>query len=176
MNTNSLPPITPTEIEVQEISLLYDLHHFDCGDEDLNEFLKIDSLKYRDQLIAKTFLVIYKEQVVAFFSVMNDAIKLKLEETKGTQDLTRLHEYPALKVGRLGVDKNYQRRGLGKICFNFILGLARKINDASACRFITVDSYSGSVSFYERGGFKRNALHEKKNHFVSMRFDLLQKE
>lgn len=174
MDIHSLPPITPSEVEVQEVSSLYALHNFDCGDEDLNEFLKIDSLKYRDQLIAKTFLVIYKEQVVAFFSVMNDAIKLKLEETKGTQNLTRLNEYPALKVGRLGVDNNYQRRGLGEICINLILGLGRKINDASACRFITVDSYLESVVFYERRGFIRNQMYEKKFNFVSMRLDLLE--
>jgi len=144
-----------------------------CGDEDLNEFLKIDSLNYRNQLIAKTFLVIYKEQVVAFFSVMNDAIKLKQEESSGTQNLIRLHEYPALKVGRLGVDKHYQRRGLGTICFNFILGPARKINDASTCRFITVDSHPESTAFYERQGFVRNQRYGKKQNFVSMRLDLL---
>ncbi len=166
--------ITPSKVEVQEISPLYALDSFDCGDADLNEFLKIDSFGYRDQLIAKTFLVIHKEQVVAFFSVMNDAIKLKLEETNAAQNLTRLHEYPALKVGRLGVDENYQRRGLGRICLGFILGLGRKINEASACRFITVDSYPESILFYERQGFIRNQIYERKQNFVSMRLDLLE--
>jgi len=113
--------IAPTDVKVEGVSKLYDLSNFDCEDKDLNEFLKQDSFKYKNQLIAKTFIVIYEEQVVAFFSVMNDAIKLKLEETEETPRLKRLREYPALKVGRLGVDKKFQRRGLGNIIIDLTL-------------------------------------------------------
>jgi len=146
---------------------------FYSGDKDLDESLKDDALRYGKQLIAKTFLVIYEERIVAFFSVMNDAIKLNQEETVQTKNLSRLHEYPALKIGRLAVDKTYQRKGFGKFAVDFVVGLAALINTSSACRFITVDSYHESILFYERNGFKRNALYEKKKDFVSMRWDIL---
>ena len=103
-----------SDVKVEEISKIYDLSDFDCGDRDLNEFLKYDSFTYKEQLIAKTFIVIFQEKAVAFFSVMNDAIKLKLIETEETKKLRRLHEYPSLKIGRLGVDKRYKRRGSWK--------------------------------------------------------------
>lgn len=118
----SITDIEPSDVKVVEISKIYDLSDFDCEDNGLNEFLKKDSFEYKNQLIAKTFLVIYEEHVVAFFSVMNDAIKLKLIETIETKRLRRLHEYPAIKIGRLGVDKRYKRRGVGKIIINFVIG------------------------------------------------------
>ena len=165
--------INPSQVKVEEISKIYDLSGFDCEDKDLNEFLKNDSFNYKKQLIAKTFIIIYKEEVVAFFSVMNDSIKLKLEETERTKGLKRLHEYPALKIGRLGVDKNFKRKGFGMFILDFVIGLTRSINQVSACRFITVDSYPNSIRFYEKQRFIKNSMYEKKRDFVSMRLDVI---
>ncbi len=168
------PGIDPSLVEVEELSKAYDFSLFDCEDKDLNEFLKEDALRYRDQLISKTFIVFYKEQVVAFFSVMNDSIKLNAQETQRTFNLMRLHEYPALKIGRLAVDKNHQKEGFGSFIIGFVIGLGRAANENSACRFITVDSYPQSIQFYEKQGFIANLMYEKKTHFISMRLDLLQ--
>ena len=104
---------------------------------------------------------------------MNDAIKLKLEETEETKQLIRLHEYPALKIGRLGVDKKFKRKGFGKFVIDFVKGLSRRINQISACRFLTVDSYPDAVNFYEKHRFIRNLMYEKKREFVSMRLDII---
>lgn len=164
--------IDGSRVKVEEISKVYDLRGFDCEDKDLNEFLKQDSFGYKKQLIAKTFLVIYKEKAVAFFSVMNDAIKLKLVETEETKELKRLHEYPALKIGRLGVDKNFKKKGFGNFIIKFVVGLGRSVNQVSACRFVTVDSYPNATSFYEKHGFIKNLMYEKKLDFVSMRLDI----
>ncbi len=165
--------ISLSMVRVEEISKIYDLSVFDCDDADLNEFLKLDSFKYKQQLIAKTFLVIYQEQVVAFFSVMNDSIKLKMNESEETKHLKRLHEYPALKIGRLGVDRMFRRKGIGSIIIKFVIGLTRSINKFSACRFLTVDSYPNAIGFYESHNFIRNMVYQKKKDFVSMRKDII---
>ncbi len=161
------------EIEIVELSPEYDLKHFDCEDTDLNEFLKEDAQKYKNQLIAKTYLALYNQEVIAFFSIMNDSIKLDPLETENTQKLQRLHEYPALKIGRLAVDKRFKKKGIGTFIFKYILGLTQIINDYASCRFLTVDSYHESIPFYEKIGFLRNIRYEKKKEYVSMRFDLL---
>ena len=165
--------IEPTEVRVEEIVNIYDLRDFDCEDGDLNEFLKRDSFEYKKQLIAKTFIVMYNENVVGFFSVMNDSIKLKLSETEDIKNLTRLHEYPAVKIGRLGVDKRFKGKGIGRIIILFVVGLTRRINEISACRFVTVDSYPESTLFYEKHGFIKNLMYEKKRDFISMRLDVI---
>ncbi|MBI2668287.1 GNAT family N-acetyltransferase [Candidatus Woesearchaeota archaeon] len=164
--------ITIRDVEIKELSNIYDLSGFDCEDDDLNEFLKKDAFEYRKELIAKTFLVIYKEQVIGFFSVMNDAVKLRTEESSFL-NVQHLHEYPSLKIGRLAVDKRFKKQGIGRICIDFIVGLGMVINETSACRFITVDSYPLSVGFYEKQGFVQNQMYSEKRNFVSMRLDLL---
>lgn len=158
---------------VEELSPDHDLFSFDCGDKDLNEFLREDALRYQEQLIAKTYVVIYLQKIIAFFSVMNDSLKLNIEETMSTPRLRRLHEYPAIKIGRLGVDKQYKQKGFGSFIIGYVVGLARLVNTNSACRFVTVDSYHESVPFYEKQGFIRNQMYEKKQDFTSIRLDLL---
>ena len=39
------------------------MSRFDCGDKDINEFLKQDAITYQDKKIAITTLFIYKEEV-----------------------------------------------------------------------------------------------------------------
>ena len=49
--------------------------HFDCGDEDLNDFFLNDSKSYSRQLLAVTYALESKDETVAFFSVLNDSIR-----------------------------------------------------------------------------------------------------
>ena len=51
------------------------LHHFDCDDADINEFLHEDALNYQLQKIANTYLFLDdKGEIVAFFSISNDCL------------------------------------------------------------------------------------------------------
>lgn len=54
---------------------------FDCGDDDLNEFLLVDSFINIDNSLSKIYLCLYEKEVVAFFSLSADSIKIneKLE-------------------------------------------------------------------------------------------------
>ena len=64
---------------------------FDCGDDDLNEFLLKDSIKNIKYNLCTLFLCYYKDNVVGFFSLSADSIKIneKLEINYST--------YPAVK-------------------------------------------------------------------------------
>jgi len=165
------------DIKVTRLSKLYDISSFDCGDSDLNEFLKEDSFRYQGRKIANTFLITYKEKVIGFFSLCTDALKLDVTE-KSYYRLSKkpLPEYPAMKIARLAVDKSCQKKQLGRLIINIAVGFIKyQISDVVGCRFITVDSYSGAVGFYTKFGFAVNEhkKYKKKESYVSMRFDLL---
>lgn len=49
---------------------------FNCGDADLNDFLINDAKNYQNELLAVTYLLIDGEQIVAFFSLLNDLISI----------------------------------------------------------------------------------------------------
>lgn len=46
---------------------------FDCGDEDLNDFLLTDAQNYQKSLLAVTYLVKDSDDVIGYFSLLNDA-------------------------------------------------------------------------------------------------------
>ena len=66
----------------------------------------------------------------------------------------RYAELPAVKIGRLGVSGEYQRKGVGTILIN----LGKQIfttRNRTGCRFITVDAYNDPavMGFYENNDF-----------------------
>ena len=55
---------------------------FSCSDTDLNNFLFEDAKKYTNELLAATFLVESEDSIVAYFSLINDSVNLKYNESK----------------------------------------------------------------------------------------------
>ena len=62
------------------------LNSFNCGDKDLNEFLKKDALEYEKNLLAKTYLLITKKskKIIAFYSMLNDKVSLIQTRSKNS--------------------------------------------------------------------------------------------
>ena len=89
----------------------YQFGSFDCGEPDLNDFLLTDAKEYASRLLTVTYLIESNDEIAAFFSLSNDRISLS-ESDKATWRRIkyafphRKHrsDYPAVKIGRLGVD------------------------------------------------------------------------
>ncbi len=154
---------------------------FDCGDADLNDFLFSDAIDYYKSMMALTYLLedTSANKTVAYYSLLNDKIVFDPDEKKLWNRLNRRianskrrKEYPAVKIGRLAISKEYTGQHLGTL---IILQLKYTFStmNRSACRFLTVDAYADAVHFYEKCGF--NFLSEKDRHSPtrSMYFDLI---
>ena len=102
---------------------------FDCGDEDLNEFLLEDSFINIDNSLSKIYLCLYENKVVAFFSLSADSIKIneKLEIAYRT--------YPAIKIGRLAVHKDFQGMHIGSILIDWVVGFCLELRKDIGVRF-----------------------------------------
>jgi len=141
-----------------------DFKPFDCGDSDLNEFFNIDSFKFQKQLLSVTYVIASDIETIAFYSLSNDKIsKYEIPENNPwnafrkkqlVKEKSRLSSYPCVKIGRLGVNKNYQSKGIGEFLLNKIK-LDFVTNNKTGCRFITVDAYNNekTIAFYRRNGF-----------------------
>ncbi len=157
------------DFEIPEIGL------FDCGDDDLNEFIRNDAWNYKRRLLAETYLFYPTEladqnifKPVAYASVCNDAITVVSEERKGEKRLffktaiqKRLpnskrffRSFPAVKIARLAVVKSIPRQGLGSEIINIFKKLFLTEN-RTGCLFLTVDAYNTpyTLSFYKKNGF-----------------------
>lgn len=152
---------------------------FDCEDSDLNEFLFEDAKNHLSDLFAVTYLLETKENTVAFFSLLNDKISYK--ETRGRtiwqafkEEITQsspLASFPAMKIGRLGVSKEFKSNGVGTFIVDYLKVLF-VTNNRTGCRFITADAYNDSLSFHEKNNFKYLTDKDKNRDTRLMYFDL----
>lgn len=155
-------------LKIQEFTLVrltknHNILPFDCGDNDLNEFLLFSSKLFQQDLLAVTYLLedIEANKTVAFISVLNDKIsaqyfesnnKFKNRIQKIFPEPKRFRDYPAIKIGRLGVSKEYERKHIGTDLINLIKYLFISEN-RTGCNYITVDAYRDSLAFYEKSEF-----------------------
>ena len=122
---------------------------FDCGDDDLNEFLFEEAVPYRKQLLATTFVIENDERTLGYYSLLNDSLLLKEEmfSSKSQYNKFRRELLP------------YPKRHLNnvpslKIIIDTIINHCVDLNEDEACRLITVDAYAQAVSFYQKIGFE----------------------
>lgn len=140
-----------------------DVTSFNCGDDDLNDFILHEAKFYRKELLAVSYVLESdgSHKVCAYFSMANDRISLSDFENKTEFNRFRKHRfvnekrlrsYPAVKLCRLAVDMNLRGQAVGTYLLNFIKSFF-VINNKTGCRFLTVDAYAGAIPFYEKNGF-----------------------
>ena len=145
----------------------------------MNEFLKKDAIAYQDQQIAQTTCIMHENNVVGFYTLACDSLVLEKREKRRLLHHKKQYiiSYPSIKLARLALSKEYKHQKIGSLFIKIIKGLAVELNQKGiACRFITVDAYSGAVDFYKKNGFIENFIPEerlKDERTISMRFDIL---
>ena len=153
---------------------------FDCGNDDLNEFFFKDSRLVCGQLIAITYAWIENEQTLAYFSVSNDAIARQVDKaaynraSRHVPNKKRFTTLPAVKIGRLAVDRRFHSNGIGTEILNFIKYWFTEGNK-TGCRFIIVDALNKTetLKFYSKNGFLFLTSKDEADKTRLMFFDLL---
>jgi hypothetical protein len=152
--------------------------------EPYTHFLQNDALSHQESNISETHLLINKKNadVMGYMTLFSDLVKLSKEE-KIEHEIINVEfmNFPALKIGKLAVDKRYeeQYKGIGTLMIQIAVGIANNVNKSgTAVRFLTVDAdiiNNPTVDkFYGINGFKENKEYiGKRKNFKSMRFDIL---
>ncbi|MBR5959202.1 MAG: GNAT family N-acetyltransferase [Salinivirgaceae bacterium] len=159
----------------------YVLTAFDCGDSDLNEFLLEDAKHFLEKRIANTFILEDNGCIAAYFCLLNDKVS-RVEVTnsrwKKIKDSfpegKRFRSYPAIKIGRFAVSKEYQDRNIGSMLLDLLKDQLNTQVSQSAFRFITVDAYLSAIHFYQKNGFVELSLKEEDEHTRLMFFDMME--
>ena len=151
---------------------------FSCSDTDLNNFLFEDAKKYTNELLAATFLVENEDSIVAYFSLINDSVNLKYNESKtknrfnrALPNAKRINNYPAIKIGRLAVSESFISNNIGSQIISLTKRWFRP-NSFSGCRFILVDAYAAAIPFYIKNGFQFLTSEDQEDDTRLMYFDL----
>lgn len=138
---------------------------FDCGHKDLNDFFHNDCVAYEEELIGKSYCFTLDEApstIVCAFTISNDSIKVstlpnarKAKVIKNIPRAKHFRSYPAVLIGRLGVNKDFRGRKIGFELMDFIKAWFIDGANKTGCRFIVVDSYNENIplKFYTECGF-----------------------
>jgi GNAT superfamily N-acetyltransferase len=139
---------------------------FSCGDKDLDDFLMYDAENYERQLLGRTYCARLNSDssvIVCFFTLSNSGVDARNLPNSRRKKLTEhvpheksLSSYPATLIGRLGVDKEFAGKGIGKELMYMIKQQVRFPRNISASRYLTVDAYNNerTLKFYEANDFK----------------------
>lgn len=159
---------------------------FDCDNADLNGFLFEDAKNYHREKLAKTYMFDDGINTVAYWSILNDSLSIRdfssdITEKTLIKWCSRVAEnlspkkqkktYPAVKIGRLAVHKDYKGKGIGRDILDLIV-FHFTHKSTSACRFIIVDALKEAIPFYEKYGFDFLTSKDKKSSTRIMYYEL----
>jgi hypothetical protein len=158
------------------------LKEFSCSIAEYNDYLKNDALRSQNDHIALTWLLTERttEKIVAYMSLIMDAIKLSGAEKELHNLKYPFRTIPAMKIAKLAVDQSFSEKykGIGTYMLISAEQLALACNSSyCAARFLTVDADiehdKGVLTFYEKNGFILNVdLNNKNRKTISMRRDI----
>jgi GNAT superfamily N-acetyltransferase len=143
----------------------HDLSEFDSDSKDLNDFLKNDALKQQRNKLNLTKLITCDEKIIGYVPLLTDLIPLRdIRDDKVKKDIknqlsltSKSKGIPALKIGRLAIDKRYSGQGLGSDILMSILFNIKNIAETSVgLRFVTVDGYAKAFNFYVKHNGSNN--------------------
>lgn len=151
--------------------------HFDCGDDDLNEFFASDSTVADKQLLSVTYVAEREDAVIAFFSVSNASIRrsdLPKSKVKKFPQRKRYKNMPAVNIARFATAHHLQSQKIGTDLLDFIKVWFVKGNK-TGCRFIIVDAYNKprTIHFYQKNNFVFLIPSDKDEETRLMYFDLI---
>lgn len=107
--------MTPPRWHEEPISKAHDRASFDCGDEQMNDFLRRFARQSHEQNASKTFCAIddaEPNRVLGFYTIAPSAVAHEQVPTTMMRSLAR-HEVSGYKLARLATDLTVAGRGLG---------------------------------------------------------------
>jgi len=125
--------------------------------------------RYQQSNLSRIIIVKNWKQAIGYLAISMNAIEVRTqladdEKVPGTT--TR--KYPAMLLGRMGVDKNYRNKGIGKTICEFCKGLAIDLSERIGCRYVVLETTNSKVPFYQKCGFTLSVKPPRKGGIVWM--------
>ncbi|MBV8048062.1 MAG: GNAT family N-acetyltransferase [Paludibacterium sp.] len=138
----------------------HDRNHFDCGDVDLNGWLKRIAKQHKEKGVSSTFVAVADEQsteVLGFYAIsLAELVNTDLPTTYKKRLPVKV---PVFRLGRLATAILHRRKGIGEyMLFDAIDRVTRIAREVGGIGLV-VNAKHAAVNFYQRYGFEPMADH-----------------
>jgi GNAT superfamily N-acetyltransferase len=130
--------------------------NFESGEPLLDEWLRKRAISNLELGASRTYVVCPKgsQVVIGFFSL--NMWQMLASETMGSMRRNMPTQIPAIVLGRLAIDKNWQGKGLGRALIFEAMRRAIRASEDVAARLVIVHAISPAAeNFYKHHGFTR---------------------
>lgn len=133
----------------------HDRQGFDCGRQELNDWLRQVARQHQDKGLSRTFVATLNEAPDCICGYY--ALTLAELENRNLPEAWRKkmpRRIPGVKLGRLAVDKKFQGKGLGDLLLVDALTRAQRIYQEAGGIGLFVDAIDAQAAgYYQRFGF-----------------------
>ena len=144
---------------------IHDRDTFDCGEPELNRFLKTQAAKHMKTGLSLTQVSTIsvpdqKQPIKAFFTVAPSAIQRDHVPPALAKKLPH-YPIPVFLIAQLAVDKTMQGQGIGKLCLITALNYLWSVHKHMHAYAVVVDCLNDAAAkFYRTFGFTALCVHQ----------------
>jgi len=143
-------------MQVLPLTGSHDRQGFDCGRQELNDWLRQAARQHQDKGLSKTFVAIREdapEHICGYYALTLAELENRHLPEAWRKKLPR--RIPGVRLGRLAVGKQYQGKGLGELLLVDALRRARRIYTEAGGIGLFVDAIDEQAAgYYRRFGFE----------------------
>jgi len=133
----------------------HDRQGFDCGRQELNDWLRQVARQHQDKGLSKTFVAIREQEparILGYYALTLAELENRHLPTAWKKKLPR--RIPGVRLGRLAIDKHVQGKGLGELLLMDALVRAQRIyTDAGGIGLFVDAMDEPTADYYRRFGF-----------------------
>lgn len=135
----------------ESLNRSHNLGDFDCGNQQLNEWLKHRALRNQPNF-SQTYVAIQNSKVIAFYALAAGSI-FRAEIPKGIVRNSP-NEIPIFLLARIAVDLNCQGKGIGRVLLKeAVLRCISAQQHVGAAALKVVAKNEVGIEFYKSNGF-----------------------
>lgn len=141
----------------EHIQAHHDLAAFDCGQPELNDWLRRQALKNEAAGASRTYVISADGRVIGYYALATGAIARAAATGKVRRQMP--DPIPVMIVGRLAVDVRHQGQGLGYGLLRDALLRTVQVAEQTGIRSVLLHAMTVEAKkFYQRAGFQESPV------------------
>jgi GNAT superfamily N-acetyltransferase len=141
---------------VVPLETTHEVNEFDCGDSDLNVFLRTTARQHQRKFISKTYVLIDDDAPTAVMGFYTVAVRRMVSKDDLPPEMAKRmpSEVPGFSLARLAIRDDLKGRGHGEYMVFHALSRAARVADEIGGYAVFVDAKDEkAAAFYKKYGF-----------------------